>query len=323
MNRQLKRSDKDEGEIPIMNYRRQIIVLGVVLVVGLVAFFMSFHNIPAGHRGLFLEWGATTGRLAQPGAAFTVPIAQSLKLVDTRVIAHPFKGIEAASRELLSVKMAGTLNYRIDPEQIIVLYNTVGLDFPEKVLDSALLDFMKEVAPKYSINDMLAKRDEIRASAIERLSRNLSRYGILINDVYIADITFPAQFAQSIEDKQVAEQRVLTEKQILEQIKIKANQAEEQADGSRRSKIKEAEGEAQATLTKATAQAKANELLAASLTQEVIDFNLTQKLGDKVEVMIIPSGQQLFLSPSELRKAAAPAAPSVPAVPAAPVVPKK
>jgi len=301
MNRQLKRSDKNEGEIPIMNYRRQIIVLGVVLVVGLVAFFMSFHNIPAGHRGLFLEWGATTGKLAQPGAAFTVPIAQSLKLVDTRVIAHPFKGIEAASRELLSVKMAGTLNYRIDPEQIIVLYNTVGLDFPE---------------------NMLAKRDEIRASAIERLSKNLSRYGILINDVYIADITFPAQFAQSIEDKQVAEQRVLTEKQILEQIKIKANQAEEQADGSRRSKIKEAEGEAQATLTKATAQAKANELLAASLTQEVIDFNLTQKLGDKVEVMIIPSGQQLFLSPSELRRVAA-TVPAAPAAPAAPVVPKK
>ena len=196
--------------------------------------------------------------------------------------------------------MTGKLNYSIDPAMVNVLYQQVGLDFPDKVLDPALSDFIKEVTPNYSINEILPKRDEIRRKTVEKLAANLERYGIFISDIYIADIAFPAEFSAAIERKQVAEQNVLTEKQLLESKRVQADQALAEADGKARSAVRAAEGNAQAILLNAKAQAEANTLIAKSLTREVIDFQLVQRLGDKVEVIVLPAGVGIFASLSDI-----------------------
>jgi len=42
------------------------------------------------------------------------------------------------------------------------LYQKVGLDFADKVIDPAFNDFVKEVVPTYPIGEILPKREEIR-----------------------------------------------------------------------------------------------------------------------------------------------------------------
>jgi regulator of protease activity HflC (stomatin/prohibitin superfamily) len=135
------------------------------------------------------------------------------------------------------------------------------------------------VVPDYSVNDILAKRDEIRSFAKTQLAANLSQYHIIVDDIYIANIAFSDAFQKAIEDKQVAQQQVQTEQQILAQKQIQAQQV-----------VAAAKGQADATVTLAEGQAKANSLLSASLTDQILEYQYIQKLTDKITVMLLPSG---------------------------------
>jgi hypothetical protein len=104
------------------------------------------------------------------------------------------------------------------------LYQKVGLDFADKVIDPAFNDFVKEVVPTYPIGEILPKREEIRKRAMTKLGDNLSRYHIIVDDIYFASIRFSPGYEGAIEAKQVAQQQVETQKQVLAQREIEAQQ---------------------------------------------------------------------------------------------------
>jgi regulator of protease activity HflC (stomatin/prohibitin superfamily) len=212
--------------------------------------------------------------------------------VDTRVQPHNFQEIDAASKELQTVRLTGTMNYHIDGQFASDLFQDVGTDFAEKIIDPAFNDFIKSVVPEYSVNDILAKRDEIRIRAKGQLAESLSRYHIVVDDIFIANIAFSDAFQQAIEAKQVAQQQVQTEQQILEQKRIQAQQAVAAAQGEADSRVTIAEGDAKATVALANGQAEANRALAASLTDEILQYQYITKLSDKIQVMLLPSGNQ-------------------------------
>ncbi len=115
------------------------------------------------------------------------------------------KEIDASSKEYQIVKMTGMMNFHIDPSFVNDLYEKVGLDFADKVIDPAFKDFVKEVVPTYPIGEILPKREEIRQRAMKKLGDNLSRYHIIVDDIYFANIRFSAEYEGAIEAKQVAD----------------------------------------------------------------------------------------------------------------------
>jgi prohibitin 2 len=250
----------------------------VILVIGLAG---PFVEVPAGNVGVVTNFGQVQTVTLEPGLHLVVPIYQRVTNVDTRVQPHQFQEIDAASRELQTVKLTGVMNYHIDGQFASDLFQRVGTDFAAKIIDPAFNDFIKTVVPDYSVNDILAKRDEIRSLAKQQLAGNLSQYHIVVDDIYIANIAFSDSFQQAIEAKQVAQQQVQTEQQILAQKQIQAQQA-----------VAAAKGQADATVTLAEGQAKANGLLSASLTDEILQYQYIQKLTDKITVMLLPSGNQ-------------------------------
>jgi hypothetical protein len=66
------------------------------------------------------------------------------------------------------------MNFHIDPSYVNELYQKVGLDFANKVIDPAFNDFVKEVVPIYQITEVLPKREEIRKRAMGKLGDPLS-----------------------------------------------------------------------------------------------------------------------------------------------------
>jgi len=62
----------------------------------------------------------------------------------------------------------------------------------------------------------------------------------------------------------------------------------------------DAEGQADATRALAQGQADANNLLTKSLTPELIQYTLIQKLSPTIKTMILPSGQNFILDPNQL-----------------------
>lgn len=238
----------------------------ILLFLFIVLIWSSFVIVPAGHRGIVLWWGSVEKRVMGEGLNFKVPIAERVIKVDVRVQPHPFKEIDAASKEYQMVKLTGMMNFHINPAHVNELYQKVGLDFANKVIDPAFNDFVKEVVPNYPITEILPKREEIRKRAMTKLGENLSRYHIIVDDIYISNIRFSPEYEKAIEAKQVAQQQVETQRQVLAQREIEAQQ-----------KIVTAKGEAESILVVAQGQAKANEALARSLSAILVEYKGIEK----------------------------------------------
>ena len=244
---------------------RTILILVVLLILFIVS-WGSFAIVPAGHRGVVLWWGSVEKRIMGEGLNFKVPIAENVIKVDVKVQPHPFKEIDASSREYQNVKMTGMMNFHIDPAYVNDLYQKVGLDFADKVIDPAFNDFVKEVVPTYPIGEILPKREEIRQRAMKKLGDNLSRYHIIVDDIYFANIRFSPEYEGAIEAKQVAQQQVETQKQVLAQRQIEAQQ-----------KVATAKGEAESILVVAQGQAKANDALSRSISPILVQYKGIEK----------------------------------------------
>jgi regulator of protease activity HflC (stomatin/prohibitin superfamily) len=258
-----------EGSIMSFEYKtpkpRTIGIL-ILLFILLIVLWGTFVIIPAGHRGVCLWWGSVEKRIMGEGLNFIVPIAERVIKVDVKVQPHPFKEIDASSKEYQMVKMTGMMNFHIDPAYVNDLYQKVGLDFADKVIDPAFNDFVKEVVPTYPIGEILPKREEIRQRAMKKLGDNLERYHIIVDDIYFANIRFSAGYEGAVEAKQVAQQQVETQKQVLAQREIEAQQ-----------KVATAKGEAESILVVAQGQAKANDALSRSISPILVQYKSIEK----------------------------------------------
>jgi regulator of protease activity HflC (stomatin/prohibitin superfamily) len=254
----------DVGEIQWPRPRTVGMVLLLVIILFVV--WSTFVLVPAGHRGVVLLWGSVEKRIMGEGLNFKAPLAENVIKVDVRVQPHPFKEIDASSREYQMVQMTGMMNFHIDPAFVNDLYQKVGLDFADKVIDPAFNDFVKEVVPTYPIGEILPKREEIRKRAMTKLGDNLSRYHIIVDDIYFASIRFSPGYEGAIEAKQVAQQQVETQKQVLAQREIEAQQ-----------KVATAKGEAESILVVAQGQAKANEVLSQSISPILVQYKGIEK----------------------------------------------
>jgi regulator of protease activity HflC (stomatin/prohibitin superfamily) len=123
-----------------------------------------------------------------------------------------------------------------------------------RVFDPAFQDYIKEIVPTYSVTDILPNRSAIRDAVRVKLADKATTYGLTVDDVFITNISFDADYTKAIEAKQVAAQQ-------LEQAKIQAHTA-----------VATAQGVADAQVVAAQADAKANQLRAQYLTPELILF---------------------------------------------------
>ena len=244
---------------------RTIALLALLFLIFVILWGL-FVIVPAGHRGVVLWWGSVEKRIMGEGLNFKVPIAERVIKVDVKVQPHPFKEIDASSKEYQMVKMTGMMNFHIDPSYVNDLYQKVGLDFADKVIDPAFNDFVKEVVPTYPIGEILPKREEIRKRAMLKLGDNLNRYHIIVDDIYFANIRFSPEYERAIEAKQVAQQQVETQRQVLAQREIEAQQ-----------KVATAKGEAESILVVATGQAKANDALSRSISPILVQYKGIEK----------------------------------------------
>ena len=172
---------------------RNIGIIGVLLMLFIIL-WGSYVIVPAGSRGVVLWLGRVEQRIMNEGLNFKVPLTESVIKVDVRVQPHPFREIDASSKEYQIVKMTGMMNFHIDPAFVNDLYQKVGLDFADKVIDPAFNDFVKEVVPIYPIGEILPKREEIRQTAMKKLGENLAKYHIIVDDIYFANIRFSPEY---------------------------------------------------------------------------------------------------------------------------------
>ena len=210
------------------------LVFGVIVaLLGLVflARFSPLTVVPAGHRGVVTLFGKVDPQPLDEGLHFVNPLCNVVK-IDVRVARADSEG-EAASRDLQIVHTAITLNYRINPELTSKLYQEVGPGFEQKVIEPAVQEAFKAVTAKYTAEELITKREDVRHNIRLLLSEKINARAVnalSLDEVSITNFRFSQQFSQAIESKQEAEQLALKAQRDLERIQIEAKQRIAQAE---------------------------------------------------------------------------------------------
>jgi prohibitin 2 len=260
----------------------------ILALMALSTFFASVHQVPAGHIGVVYEFGGIKGQIGE-GLQFVAPWRDVL-LANIQVQRRVFDKLNAFSEESQDVFVRASLNVRVSPQTIQQLYRSVGPNFFNVLVESRVIQNFKDETVKYKSVEIAPNRENIRKAVRERLEKELSPFSIEVVDLLLDNIDFNPEFKKAIEDKQIATQRALEEQQKIEGEKHKAQQA-----------IERAKGEGSAILFRAEKEAEANRKLAASSTPDLVRYAMVQKLSDKIQVMMLPSGQNFILDSDILR----------------------
>lgn len=195
----------------------------VLVVLGLM--FSPVTTVPNGHRGVVTVLGEVQPKILQPGLSIVNPMA-AVHDINVQLQKVDLKG-DSASKDLQSIHTVLTVNYHLNPDSVNNLYRDIGMSYEQKVLVGLGQDTFKAVAAKYTAEELIAKREEVRSNIVSEFQKKTSHITgntIVIDDVFISQFTFSDNFNKAIESKQEAEQMALKAKRDLDRIKLEADQ---------------------------------------------------------------------------------------------------
>jgi len=277
--------------------------LAVIVGILVILFGFGFAEVPAGHVGVVTSFGKIHEQTLAPGLAWMPPFVNTVTLMDGRVQVYAFENVEGASSDLQTAQLSGNINFHIDPAAAATLYQTVGVDYKDKVFVRPADTILKSVTPRYRAIDIVSRRVELGVLTRDALNTEVARYGIVVDSVNIANIGLSAEFLASVEAKVRAEQEAARERELIEVAEAQAAQT-----------IARANGDATAQVTRANGEAEANRVLAESLSEEILRYLYVTTLNPEVEIIYLPTDGE-FLLPLPQGQ------PSVPTAPNAPVPP--
>lgn len=205
-----------------------IALLAAVAALVLVVMLNPFVKIGAGERGVVMNFGAVQDKVLGEGLHFIIPVMQTVVKMDVKVQKSQ-TAAEAASKDIQQTSSVIAVNYRIIPDKANWVHQNIGVEFKTRIIDPAVQEVVKAVTARYKADELITQRDLVREEIRDQLKQRLLEYNITVVDFAIIDFKFSDQFSQSIEEKQVADQRRLKSEYDLARIKIEAEQKITQA----------------------------------------------------------------------------------------------
>src|SRR4029434_2394008 len=125
--------------------RRGKPLIWLAVILGLILFliiFSPFGTIAAGEHGIHLTFTAMTGKVCGEGLYFRIPLIESVQMVDIK-IQKVETTAAAASKDLQTVHSTVALNFHTDPERVSNIYQDVGLQYRERIIDPSMQEAIK------------------------------------------------------------------------------------------------------------------------------------------------------------------------------------
>lgn len=237
-------------------------LLGLVLLAIASTFLVI---IPPGHQGILLTLGKMQKPLLGEGLHLILPVVNTVEILNTRVQKREIEA-EASSKDLQDVFTDVALNWHLVPESIDQVFAKVGNQeqVVNHIIDPAIEEVLKAVLAKYTAEEIITKRDQVKGEVDTVLINRLGNYYIAIDDLSLVHIHFSKGFREAVEAKQIAEQE--------------AKQAEFIAQKA----VKQAE----AMVNLAKGEAEAQRLIKATLTPEILQKRAIEKWNGNLPLMV-------------------------------------
>ena len=221
------------GPIPQMpNFRGagpRILRWAVALLIILLLFW-STTSIPTGNVGVLTLFGRVTGETLNEGIHLINPLKAVQKLsVQTQSVKE---SANVPSNEGLILALDTSLLFRLDKTKAAFVFQTVGDNYAEKIVEPTLRAAIRASTSAHSANALYTNARELVQQQIQdELTAQLSPRGVIVENVLLRDVQLPAMLKGSIEAKQQAEQDALRMSFILQKEKQEAERKRIEAQG--------------------------------------------------------------------------------------------
>jgi prohibitin 2 len=171
-----------------------------------------------------------------------------------------------------------------------------------RVIKPNIEETLKATTAYYKAEELITKRDEVKATFDDILNERLSKFDIDVVAVSLTDFQFSKSFSDAIEAKVVAEQDALQAKNKLEQIRYEAQQLIIQAEAQKNATIAKAMGDAQARIIEANATSEAIRRITEQMTDEYALYLWLNQWDGKLPVVYTGDGQDIIIDISQLMR---------------------
>lgn len=292
-------SERQSGALPRVSLKvRAAVVVIVVIVISSISLSQAVAMVPAGYRGVVLEWGRVVGVMDE-GLNWKLPFAQTVELIDI-TIQKSETPEDTATLDLQTVTTTIAVNYRLNPAYVAEIYQTLRHDYEERVVKPNIEESIKATTDDFTAEELITKREAVKTKFKQILSERLEQFHINVVEVSITDFQFSDAFKNAVDEKVTAEQLALKAKNELERIRYEAQQQVIQAEAEANATRARAQAEADARLVQATAEAEAIQLIQAQIAEspEYLQYVYIEKWdgvlpyyygGDQLPFLMLPT----------------------------------
>lgn len=201
------------------------------IVLGILLLYSSVVRVATGHVGVLTLFDEVkTDHVLPEGLHLINPLMKSHEMsIQTQTMKEP---ASVPSNEGLVLMLDTSLIFHLDHKKAALVYQQVGTNYVEKIVENNLRSSIRGVTAKHSANALYTGAREVVAQQIQdELISVLAPQGIVIERVLLREVQLPALLRNSIEAKQQAEQDALRMSFILQKEKQEAERKRIEAQG--------------------------------------------------------------------------------------------
>nr|WP_320132868.1 prohibitin family protein [uncultured Holophaga sp.] len=254
------------------------VVLGVLLFLGSMAVI-----VPPGQAGVVVLFGKVSDQALPSGLHFINPFARVVEM-EIRTQNYTMSNvadegqrrgddsIQVITSDGLTVKLDCTIFYSLELGKVARIYSEIGPDVEAKIIRSEIRASLRDSAANLTATELYTtKRQAFVDQVTKTLKASFQARGINLEQALLRNVILPDQITRAINDKIAADQEAQKMAFVLQKEKQEAERKRIEAEG----------------------QAKAQQIVSASLTPQIIEYQRIQALrdiGGKGNLIITPMG---------------------------------
>ena len=172
--------------------------------------------------------------------------------------------------------------YAANPDKVVKLHIQWQGRYEDEFVRPRARSLIYNRAAQFTVEQIYgSKRTELQQAIQDEISKDFEAQGLTLVQFLLRNISFSPEYAQAVEQKQIAQQNAERAKFLVQQQEQEAARVRVEAQGVRDAAITRAEGES-----------KALQLVADALRNnpDLIQYTYVQKIAPNISVIVLPGG---------------------------------
>ncbi len=309
------------------NVKGVITLVAVFLVLAVVMSTVSagLVFIPPQERGVVISAVAEKGyreEALQPGLRWIVPFFESVITypISSQTYTMSIAGSEGAiqgddsiaarTSDGQEIYVDASVIYAINPDDVVQVHIVWQSRYTDELVRPLARGIVRDIVSQFGVEEVVSSQRIVMTDMInQQMTTRLEENGLILIDFILRNITFSAEYAASVEQKQIAEQQAQQAFFVVEQRTQEAEQARQVAEGLADAAVIAAQGRAQAVVIEATADAEARVIQAEAEAEalgliadalrdnpDLLLYQYINNLSPNIQVMLVPNDNPYLLT---------------------------